>query len=129
MSSLLARVRALLAYEPAVLAWALNGGIAMLVTYAFGFSRTWEAATATIVTGLAAVYTALRARPPVVPAAIGALTTIVTAAAVFGFHPSSHAIAIGTSVASVVLSLVFRSNLTPKAALKRPVPVSAPGHP
>jgi hypothetical protein len=127
MSGLLAKLRLILAYEPAAASWALNGGIALLCAYAFGLTKTEEAAVATIVTALAAIYTAVRAKPATVPAIIGALTTAVTAAAAFGFHPSANIIAIGTSVASIVLSLVFRVNLTPKAAMKRPVPV--PGHP
>jgi hypothetical protein len=131
MSSLFARLRALLALEPAAISWALNGGVALLCAYGLGLDKTGEAAVATGVTALAAIYTAIRARPVAVSTILGGLTTLVTAAAAFGFHPTANVIAIGTSIASIILSLIFRVNLTPKAALpakQRVMPVVA-GHP
>lgn len=125
MSSIIKRLRALLAYEPAATAWALNGGIAIVFAYLFRFTKTEEAAAATIVTGLATIYTAFRARPVAVPLVVGALTTIVTAAGTFGLHASPQVISVALSVVSGVLALLFRQNLTPAAALKR----LAPGHP
>lgn len=119
MSSILARLRALLAYEPAAVSWALNGGIAIVFAYLLGFTKTEEAAAATIVTGLAAIYTAFRARPVAVPLVVGALTTVVTAAGAFGLHASPQVISVALSVVSGVLALLFRQNLTPAAALKR----------
>lgn len=123
MSSLIARLRALAAMEPAVLAWALNGGVAVVLAFAFHLTKTQEAAAATIVTALAAAYAAARTTKPQVSVIVGALVTGVTAAAAFGLHMSPQVISIGTSIVSGLLALLFRQNLTPKAALKRPAPV------
>lgn len=127
LRDLWARVRYLFAYEPAVVAWALNGGVAVLAAWAFHLTSTQEAAVTTIVTAAAAIYTATTTRPADVPTIIGALVTVVTAAAAFGFHPPAQWIAIGTAVASIMLPLALRVNLTPLAAIKAnqapPVPV------
>jgi hypothetical protein len=118
-------LRSLLKYEPAVLAWALNGGFALVVVFLLHFTKTEEAAAATIVTALAAAYTAIKARPSIepvsaiVPVVTGALATAVTAAAAFGFHPSAEVTAAVVAVVSAVLRLVLRLNITPVATLKR----------
>jgi hypothetical protein len=54
MSVFITRLRGLLAYEPAAVSWALNGGVALICAYAFGLTATEEAAVTTIVTALAA---------------------------------------------------------------------------
>jgi len=113
-----AYIAATIAADPAVFAWFLNGGAAMLAAYVFGLGSTGEAAVATIITALSALYTALKARPAGVAAAVGALATILTAAGTFGLHLSPHTSAMVTTVASIVLSLLFRANLTPVATLK-----------
>lgn len=118
MSALISRLRSLLAYEPAAISWALNGGVALVCAYAFGLSSTQEAAVTTIVTALAAIWTGARARPVAVPAIVGALTTAVTAAAAFGLHVSPDVMALGSSAVSAALALLFRQNLTPVATLR-----------
>jgi hypothetical protein len=60
--------------------------------YTLHFTKTQEAAAATIVTALAGAYTAIKARSFAVAALTGALITAVTAAAAFGFHPSAEVI-------------------------------------
>lgn len=111
------RVKALLAYEPAVVAWAVNGGVATVLAYVVHLSPTAGAAVTTITTALAAAYTAARAKPVAVSAIVGALATIATAGAAFGLHVSPEVIASGVTVLSAVLGLVFRANLTPRAAV------------
>jgi hypothetical protein len=120
-------VRNLLRYEPAVFAWAASGGLALLLAFVFHFTRTQEAAAATIVTALASAYTAWKAGPSQVPFILGLLATAITAAGAFGFHPSAHVLAMATSIASVLLPLVFRPNLTPKA-VTTPAVHLAPQH-
>lgn len=129
MTALIARLKALWVYEPAALSWALNGGVALVCAYAFGLNGTQEAAVTTIVTALAAVATALQARPVVIPAVVGGLTTALTAAAAFGLHVSPDVIALGSSVVSAALALLFRQNLTPLATIRaqRPRPAPVPG--
>jgi hypothetical protein len=112
-------LKSLLKFEPAVVAWALNGGIVLVLAYLLHFTKTQEAAAATIVTALAAAYTAIKARPFAVAALTGALMTAVTAATAFGFHPSAQVIAAVSAVLSSILPLVLRANLTPLATLKR----------
>ncbi|MCW2901487.1 MAG: hypothetical protein JWO67_3752 [Streptosporangiaceae bacterium] len=112
-------LRSLLKYEPAIVAWALNGGIALVAAYLLHFTKTQEAAAATVVTALAGAYTAIKARPFAVAALTGALMTAVTAAAAFGFHPTAQVTAAVLAVVSAVLPLVLRANLTPLATVKR----------
>lgn len=127
MSSLISRLRKLWAYEPAALSWCVNGGVALICAYAFGLSGTQEAAVTTIVTALAAIATAVQARPVVIPAIVGALTTALTAAAAFGLHVSPDVLAAGSSIVSAVLALLLRQNVTPVATIRaqRPVPTPA----
>ena len=118
MKSLLARLRTLAAYEPAVLAWAASGGLAVVLAFLFHLSHTQEAAVTTIAAALATVYVAARARPVEGPAVIGALVTAVTAAAAFGLHVPVRDISVGEAVVSAVMALMFRANLTPAAAAR-----------
>jgi hypothetical protein len=113
----------LLAREPAVLSWAVNGGVALLAAQA-GASRTQEAWIVTVVSAVAAVSTAVRARPVNLPVILGGLTTLTTAAAAFGLHPSAHVIAVGTALASTVLPILLRGQLTPVTP-----PPPPPAHP
>jgi hypothetical protein len=119
MSKIIAYLRSLLAEEPAVVAWSINGGLAMLIAYAFHWNHTWQAAAATIITALATGMSALLAKPRHIQVVLGALTTILTAAATFGYHMTAHTEAIVLSVASVVLAFLFRQNLSPVASPQR----------
>lgn len=129
MSGFISRLKSLWAYEPAALSWAVNGGVALVCAYVFGLSGTQEAAVATIVTALAAISTAVQARPVVIPAIVGALATAVTAAAAFGLHVSPDMIALGSSVVSGLLALLFRQSLTPVATIRAQRPTPAPEPP
>jgi len=119
MPKIIAQLRHFLATEPAVTAWALSGGLALLVAYAFHWDHTRQAAAATAVTAAAAAYSALRARPAHIQAVMGALVTVVTAAGTFGFHPSPRAEALILAAASAALAWLYRANLTPAATVKR----------
>lgn len=112
---MLQRLKGLLQYEPAVLAWAVNGGIALIVGYLTPLS-TDQAGAITLITGaLATIYTAVMTRPVAVPLLTGALATIATAVAAFGLHLDPAIVATGVSVVSSLLSLLTRQNVTPKA--------------
>jgi hypothetical protein len=121
-------IRNWLRYEPAILAWLANGGVAALAAFVLHFTHTQEAATVTVLTALAAIFTAIQARPVNVSVLTGALTVIATAAAAFGLHLPPAEIASGVSIVSTVLALMFRANLTPKAALHsvNAAPAAAP---
>ena len=120
MSSLLARLKSLAAYEPALLAWATSGGLAVVCAFLFHLSSTQEAAVTTIATAAAAAYSAVMARPVAVPVILGALVTAVTAASAFGLHLTAEQAGAGAAVVSGLLGLLFRANLTPAAATTRP---------
>lgn len=107
----------LLAYEPAVVAWAVNGGIATVLAFLLGLNAPEMAAVTTITTALAAIATAIKARPVSVSIVTGALATIAEATAAFGFHMPATVVAAITAVASAVLGLMFRQNLTPAVKL------------
>lgn len=119
MSRIIAYIKALLAEEPAVVAWALSGGLAMLVAYAFHWNHAWQAAAATIVTALAATYSALRARPAHIQVAVGLIATLVTAAGTFGFHIAARTESLILAGASIVLAFLFRQNITPVALSRK----------
>lgn len=112
-----ARLQALLAYEPAAIAWAANGGIAVIVGVLVPLTPVETAAVTTITTALAAIYTAIRARPVAVSIITGAMATVATAAGAFGLHLPSAVIATAVSVLGAILGLVFRANLTPAIKL------------
>ncbi len=113
------KLRNLLAYEPAVLAWALNGGVATVLAFLVHLTPLQVGAVTTITTALAALYTAARAKPVAVSMLVGALATIATASAAFGLHLSADIIATGVTALSAILGLVFRANVTPSAAPTR----------
>lgn len=117
------KLKALLAYEPAVLAWAINGGLAAALVFIFHLDATQAAAVTTITTALAAAFTAIKARPVAVSVLVGAAATVATACAAFGLNLTPQLIATGVAVLSAVLGLVFRQNLTPSIKLTHAVPV------
>lgn len=125
MSSILARLRTILRAEPALVAWALNGGIAVVIGFLTPLTVAQSAAITTITTALAALYAAVRARPVAVSAIMGAMVTIATAAAAFGLHVAPNVMAMAVAVGSAVLGLVFRANLTPVAPAA-PLPDTKP---
>jgi hypothetical protein len=108
--------------EPAALLYAISAGLAPLVAMLLHWSQTQTAAEATIVSGVAAIVVALKARPVAVPAILGAAATIATASAAFGLHLTADQIAAGTSAMNLVLGFLFRSHLTPVASLQNGVP-------
>lgn len=120
MASLVARLKALAALEPALLAWAASGGLAVVCAFLFHLSSEQEAAVTTIATALAASYSAARTRPVSVPLITGALVTAVTAAAAFGLHLSAGQTGTGAAIVSGLLALLLRANLRPAAATSRP---------
>jgi hypothetical protein len=118
--NLLSKLRELLAYEPAVVAWAVNGGIATVLAFLLNLDGTQTATVTTITTALAAIVTAVKARPVAVSVVTGALATIAEAAAAFGLNLPPTVVGAITAVASAVLGLLFRQNLTPAASLRDP---------
>lgn len=111
------KLKDLLVYEPAVVAWAVNGGIATVLAFLLNLDGTETAAVTTITTALAALVTAVMARPVAVSIVTGALATIAEAAAAFGLNLPPTVVGAITAVASAVLGLLFRQSLTPAIKL------------
>lgn len=102
-------------YEPVVVAWAVNGGFAVLLGDVAHISTTQEAAVTTILTGAVAIYTAIKTDNFTVSGFTGALSTVLVAAGAFGLHLSSQEIGVGVAVIAGILGLVLRQNVSPKA--------------
>jgi hypothetical protein len=102
-------------YEPVIVAWALNGGLAVLLGNVVGISHTQEAAVTTIVTGLVAIYTAIKTDNFTVTGFTGVLTTVAVAATAFGLHLSAQEISAGVAIISGVIGLILRQNVSPAA--------------
>jgi len=122
--NLLTKLRELLAYEPAVVAWAVNGGVATVLAFLLNLDGTQTATVTTITTALTAIVTAVQARPVAVSVVTGALATVAQAVAAFGLNLPPTVIGAITAVASAVLGLLFRQNLTPAATLRGGPPAS-----
>jgi hypothetical protein len=118
LTALKVKLQTLLAYEPAVVTWFVNGGVAAVVAFAIpGLPGVAVAAVTTITTAAASAYVAFKARPVAVSVATGALATILTATAGFGLHLDPHLIGTVVEVSGAVLGLLFRANLKPAIKL------------
>jgi len=105
----------LLKYEPVLLAWVLNGGLAVLLGNVVHISSTQEAAVTTIATALVGIFTWFRTTPHTVSGLVAFITTIAVAAAAFGLHLSNAEIGAGAAILSGVLALVLRQHVSPVA--------------
>lgn len=114
-------LKTFLRYEPVLLAWALNGGLAAFLAYATGLTSTQMAAVTTITTALVGIYTAYRTRPIAVSVITGALATIAVAIGAFGFNLSANEIGGATTIIGGVLMLLLRANVAP---FVKPVPIA-----
>jgi hypothetical protein len=105
-------------YEPVLLAWVLNGGLAVLLGNLVHITTTQEAAVTTFATGLVAVYTWFTTSDKALSTLVGFISTIAVAASAFGLHLSSAQIGAGAAILSGILALVFRAQATPVAGSK-----------
>jgi hypothetical protein len=108
-------------YEPAVILYSINAGVALLVAYGLPLSQGQVAAISTIATALLTVVTAAMTRPVPVSALTAAVGTGLAAAAAFGLNLSADQIGTTVAALSIVLALVLRANVSPAQA--------SPGHP
>ena len=111
-------ISGLLKYEPVLLSWVLNGGLAVILGNVAHVSSTQEGAITTISTAVVAIFTWLKTKDKAVSTLVGLITTIATAASAFGLHLSSAELGTGAAILSGVLALAFRANATPKAGVK-----------
>jgi hypothetical protein len=113
MNNPLNYIKDLLKSEPALVSWAVNGGIAALCAFILHFGATKEAAVATIVTGLSALVTAYATRPVNVSVVSGAITTLATAVAAFGLHIAPGTTAFLVTLVSALTGLLVRGHVSP----------------
>ena len=106
----------ILKYEPVLLAWVLNGGLAVLLGNLIHISSTQEAAVTTIATALAGIYGWVMTKDHAASGLVAFISTIAVAATTFGLHLSSAEIGAGAAILSGVLALVLRQNVSPAAA-------------
>ena len=102
-------------YEPVILAWVLNGGLAVLLGNVIHISSTQEAAVTTIATALVGIFAWWKTSPHAVSGLVAFISTIAVAATAFGLHLSSAEIGAGVAILTGVLALLFRQNVSPTA--------------
>ncbi|TDD97659.1 hypothetical protein [Actinomadura rubrisoli] len=100
-------------YEPAVIAYAVNAAVALLVAYGLDLSQGQVEAVAVITTGVLAAVAAVMTRPVVVSTITGAAATILTALAAFKIELTADQIGATVTGLSIVLALLLRQNVSP----------------
>lgn len=109
-------------FEPAVILYSLNAGVALLVSFGLPLSGDQVAAVTVIATAILTIWTAIVTRPVAVSAITGALATALAAVGAFGLELSDEQQGSLVTAVSVVLALLLRSNVSPAAVVEhRPV--------
>ena len=117
-SHLLAHARALLAREPAALAFGLSAALIPVLTLLLHWDSAQTAAASAILTALSTIVAAVKARPVSVPTFISGAVAIAEALAAFHVKIPAADLAMFTSAASAILAAILRANLTPVASLR-----------
>lgn len=102
-------------FEPAMYLYAINAVVALAVAYGAPLSHDMVAAITTIATAVFTVVAAAMTHPVNVSGITAAVGTALAAAAAFGLHLSGDQIGTTVAALSIVLALVLRQNVTPKA--------------
>ncbi|GAA3957679.1 hypothetical protein GCM10023085_45220 [Actinomadura viridis] len=100
-------------YEPAVIAYAVNAAVALLVAYGLDLSQDQVSAVSVINTAILAAVAAAMTRPVVVSTITGAAATVLAAVAAFGLELSTEQIGATVTALSIVLALLLRQNVSP----------------
>lgn len=106
-------------YEPAVLIYALNAAVALVVAFGAPLSSGEVGAVTTIATALLAIAAAVMTRPIVVSSITGAVGTALVAVAAFGLHLTANQIGATVTALSILLALLLRQNVSPAPAFGR----------
>jgi hypothetical protein len=102
-------------YEPAMIVYAVNAAVALVVAFGANLSHDQVAAVTTVTTAVLAIVTAVLTRPIVVSTITGAVGTALAAVAAFGLHLSADQIGATVTALSIALALLLRSNVSPAA--------------
>jgi hypothetical protein len=98
---------------PAVLLYALNSVVALLVAYGLHLDAGQVGAVTIVATAVLTGVAALLTRPIVVSTVSAAAATALAALASFGFHLSADQISTAVVVLSVVLGFLTHQNVSP----------------
>lgn len=110
-----------LKFEPAVVLYAANAIVALLVAWGLNLSPDQTGAIATITTAAVTIYTAATTRPVVIPTITGAAATAAAAFAAFHLELSADQISTAVTAGSIVLALLLRQAVTPAATVRAPL--------
>lgn len=103
--------------EPAAAAWAVNGGLALLLGNFVHLTATQGAAVTTGVTAVVALFTMFRTTPAAVGMLTGTLSALAAASATFGLHLQPVQVSVAVAVMSGLMGLMTRANVSPKNRL------------
>ena len=109
----------ILGYEPATILYAVNAGVALLVSFGLGLTHDQVGAITVIATAILTIATAVVTRPIVVSTITAAVGSLLTAAAAFGLHLTADQVGSVVTALSIVLALLLRQNVTPAPAARR----------
>lgn len=104
-------------YEPAVIVYALNAAVALLVSYGLPLSHDMVGAITLIATAVLSAAVAVMTRPVVVSTITGAAASVLTAVAAFGLHLTGDQIGTTVGALSIGLALLLRQNVSPAPAV------------
>jgi hypothetical protein len=116
MNKVVQWVKDVVANEPVLTSYLINGGAAAVFAYLLHWSATKEAALATVVTGLAGLYTLIRTTPPHVSGFAGIISTMVVASASFGLHISPKGTALLVLAITALVPMLVRVHVSPVAS-------------
>jgi len=105
-------------YEPAVIVYALNAAVALLVSFGLPLSHDQTGAITLVVTAVLAAVVAAMTRPVVVSTITGAAASVLTAVAAFGLHLTGDQIGTTVTALSIALALLLRQNVSPTPAAR-----------
>jgi hypothetical protein len=118
VSNAFSRFIAMLEREPAAAYFSIAGALVPVLAIWLHWDTKQTAAAAAILTALASILAAIKARPVSVPILLGGATTIVTALAAWHVNLPPADMATVTSAVSVILGVLLRVNLTPVVTLR-----------
>lgn len=103
--------------EPAMIMYAINAGVALLVSFGLGLTHDQVGAITVVATAILTIATAVMTRPMVVSTVTAAVGSLLAAAAAFGLHLTADQIGSVVTVLSIVLALLLRQNVSPAPAV------------
>lgn len=106
-------------YEPTAIMYAINAGVALLVSFGLGLTHDQVGAITVVATAVLTITTAVMTRPIVVSTVTAAVGSLLTAAAAFGLHLTADQVGSVVTALSIVLALLLRQNVSPAPALVR----------